>query len=76
MQLHGLTQQQIDICNELWSMQSESEVMEWFDSLPDMLKFEAYAMINLIMYEEIDQIVSQQSASDMHQAQKVLSKFY
>jgi hypothetical protein len=75
MQLHGLTPEQVKLCNDIWGMDSEQELMEWFYSLPDSLKFDAHAMINLMMFEEIDQVVAGQSPSDMQQAQEVLSRF-
>lgn len=75
MQLHGLTPEQVELCNSIWGMDSEEELMEWFYSLPDSLKFEAHAMINLMFFEEIDQVVAGQSAADMVQAQQVLSRF-
>jgi hypothetical protein len=75
MQLHGLTPEQVKLCNDIWGMDSEQELMEWFYSLPDSLKFEAHAMINLMMFEEIDQVVAGQSPGDMQQAQEVLSRF-
>jgi hypothetical protein len=56
-------------------MDTEEELMEWFYSLPDSLKFEAHAMINLMFFEEIDQVVAGQSPADMLQAQQVLSRF-
>lgn len=75
MQLHGLSAQQIEMCDQIWSMDTEEELMEWFYSLPDALKFEAHAMINLMFFEEIDQVVAGQSPADMLQAQQVLSRF-
>jgi len=75
MQLHGLTPQQVKLCNDIWGMDTEEELMEWFYSLPDSLKFEAHAMINLMLFEEIDQVVAGQAPADMIQAQKILSRF-
>ena len=75
MQLHGLTPEQVQLCNEIWGMESEAELMEWFYSLPDSLKFEAHAMINLMFFEEIDHVVAAQSPAEMLQAQQVLSRF-
>lgn len=76
MQLHGLNSVQIEMCTQIWSMDTEQELLEWFYALPDPMKFDAHAMINLIMAEEIDRVVEQQSPSDMLQAQEVLSQFY
>ena len=75
MELRGLTPEQVELCNSIWGMESEEELMEWFDSLPDLLKFEAHAMINLMFFEEIDRVVKNQSAEDMSLAQEVLSRF-
>lgn len=75
MQLQGLTAEQIKLCDQIWSKNSEEELLEWFYALPDSLKFDAHAMINLMMFEEIDRVVDQQSPSDMLQAQEVLSRF-
>lgn len=75
MQLHGLNSVQIEMCTQIWSMDTEEELLEWFYALPDSLKLDAHAMINLMMFEEIDRVVDQQSPSDMLQAQEVLSRF-
>jgi hypothetical protein len=75
MQLHGLTPKQVKLCNDIWGMDTEEELMEWFYSLPDSLKFEAHAMINLMLFEEIDHVVAGQAPADMIQAQKILSRF-
>lgn len=75
MQLHGLTPKQVKLCDEIWGMTSEEELMEWFYSLPDSLKFEAHNMINLMFFEEIDQIVNKQTPAEMLQVQQILSRF-
>lgn len=75
MQLHGLNSVQIEMCTQIWSMDTEEELLEWFYALPDSLKLDAHAMINLMMFEEIDRVVDQQSPSDMLQSQEVLSRF-
>lgn len=75
MQLHGLTARQIEICNKLWGMETEDEVMEWFDTLPQNLKFEAHLMLSLIILEQIDKTINQMNQSEMIDSQEVLSKF-
>ena len=75
MQLHRLTAQQIEICNKLWGMETEDEVLEWFDTLPQNLKFEAHLMLSLILLEQLDETVNQMSELEMIESQEVLSKF-
>lgn len=75
MQLHGLTAQQIEICNKLWGMETEDEVLEWFDTLPQNLKFEAHLILSLILLEQLDETVAQMSELEMIESQEVLSKF-
>jgi len=75
MQLHGLTPKQIKMCDTIWALNTEQELMEWFYSLPDSQKFDAHALINLMFFEEIDHVIERQSADDMHEARELLSQF-
>ena len=55
IQLQGLTPLQVEICDKIWGMQSQEEIIEWFNTLPRSLQITAHAMLNLIIAEMLDQ---------------------
>ena len=55
IQIQGLTPLQVEICDKIWGMQSQEEIIEWFNTLPRSLQITAHAMLNLIIAEMLDQ---------------------
>jgi hypothetical protein len=55
IQIEGLTPLQIEILERIWSMDSQAEVMTWFDTLPRNLRQTAHAMLMLVVIEMIDE---------------------
>lgn len=55
IRLEGLTPLQVELCDKIWGMETQEEVIEWFDTLPNSLKITAHAMLHLIIAEMIDQ---------------------
>ena len=55
IELKGLTPLQVELCDKIWSMETQEEIMAWFDTLPQRMKIQAHAMIYMIMAELLDQ---------------------
>jgi hypothetical protein len=56
MQIQGLSLIQMEIADQLWSMDSEQDVQLWIQSLPTKrLRQMAISIYNLILIEAIDE---------------------
>ena len=55
IRIEGLTPLQHEILERIWSMDSQAEVMAWFDTLPRNLRQTAHAMLMMVVIEMIDQ---------------------
>ena len=55
IRIEGLTPLQIEILERIWSMDSQAEVVAWFDTLPRNLRQTAHAMLMLVVIEMIDE---------------------
>ena len=55
IRIEGLTPLQIEILERIWSMDSQAEVMAWFDTLPRNLRQTAHAMLMMVVIEMIDE---------------------
>ena len=56
IKLQGLTPAQVEICDAIWEFDTQEEVLNWFDNLPDSMVFDAYCMLQLITAECLDQV--------------------
>ena len=55
IQLQGLTPLQVELCDKIWGMDSQEEILAWFNTLPRSLQIQAYAMLMMITAELLDQ---------------------
>ena len=55
IRIEGLTPLQHEILERIWSMDSQAEVIAWFDTLPRNLRQTAHAMLMLVVIEMIDE---------------------
>lgn len=55
IQLQGLTPLQVELCDKIWGMDNQEEILEWFNTLPRSLQIQAYAMLMMITAELLDQ---------------------
>ena len=55
IQLQGLTPLQVELCDKIWGMDSQEEILGWFNTLPRSLQIQAYAMLQMITAELLDQ---------------------
>lgn len=68
--LEGLTPLQQEILEKIWSMDSQAEVVAWFDTLPQSLKQMAHALLMMVVIEMIDQ----EPCEDLRLAQMVIDR--
>ena len=68
--LEGLTPLQHEILEKIWSMDSQAEVVAWFDTLPQSLKQVAHALLMMVVIEMIDQ----EPCEDLRLAQMVIDR--
>ena len=54
MKITGLTTLQHALCEKIWSMDTQEQLTEWFDSLPRSIQAEALTMLYMITAEAID----------------------
>jgi hypothetical protein len=55
IQIEGLTPLQMEILERIWSMDSQEQVMAWFETLPRSLRQIAHAMLMMVVIEMIDE---------------------
>jgi hypothetical protein len=70
IQIQGLTPLQIKICDQIWSMETYEEIMEWFATLSYRQKVQAHAMLTMIVAELLDQ--EEFSEEDLEPVRKIL----
>ena len=55
IEIHGLSERQVEIADMIWSLASTEELREWFDSLDRATLFEAYIVHQMILLAFLDQ---------------------
>jgi hypothetical protein len=70
IQIEGLTPLQMEILERIWSMDSQAQVMAWFETLPRNLRQTAHAMLMMVVIEMIDQ----EPCEDLRLAQMVIDR--
>lgn len=68
IKIENLSPLQREVCEKIWSMDTQDEVMNWFDTLPRNLRQTAHAMLMMIVVEMIDE----EPCTDLRLAQAVI----
>jgi hypothetical protein len=55
IEIHGLSQRQIEIADMLWNLASTEQVRDWFDSLDKETLFEAYIVHQMMLLAFLDE---------------------
>jgi hypothetical protein len=74
MQLHGLTLEQMIMCDQIWACNTQADILAWFDQLEDGEKFQAWSLIQLMTIEQLDTATEHMQASDMILAEEIISQ--
>ena len=72
IQINGLTQDQVDMLDIMWELDSEQEFFEWYDLLDEKDQQMADLLQRMIILAEID---NSQEVKDTTQATQYLKKF-
>ena len=57
IELHGLTQEQVDMLDTMWAMSDWSEVEAWQDTLPHRQRLMAVGLQLMVVQEAAEQIL-------------------
>ena len=55
IEIHGLSERQIEIADMLWNLASTEQLRDWFDSLDRDTLFEAYIVHQMMLLAFLDQ---------------------
>jgi hypothetical protein len=73
IQLQGLTPLQVELCDKIWGMDNQEEILEWFNTLPRSLQIQAWAMLQMITAELLDQ--EEFTAEDLASVRNILEQY-
>lgn len=72
MRLEGLTPEQVEMMDKLWSLDTMEEVQEFRSSLPRFRRQQIDTLLELVMYEICEEQI--ETATSYPDAEKVLQK--
>ena len=72
MELRGLTDQQVKICDALWECETNEDVRIYVRSLPQRLQQEAVVLMDMMVLGAIDDEVNEMTVYP--DAEKILAK--
>ena len=70
IEIHGLNPLQRELCDCIWSMDTQEEIMTWFKTLPESIVHEAHVMMQMIMLASLDNMCT----DDFEVARTVIEK--
>jgi hypothetical protein len=68
IQIQGLSPLQKELCDKIWSMETQEEVVSWINTLPRSVAFQAYVMMQMIVQAALDE----EDLNDMPEARAVI----
>ena len=54
--VQGFSPLQRDLADRIWSMDTQDQVQQFINTLPRSLKREAWVVMNMIIWSELDQV--------------------
>lgn len=73
IEINGLTLEQVELLDAMWSFDTEEDLHEWQDSLPLRLSQQVDSLILLVLLEQFDRLLLLDE--DYSQATDYLQKF-
>jgi hypothetical protein len=70
LQIPNLSPLQRAICDMLWSMDNKDDIVDWINTLPEDIVPVAHTMLNLMVYEIIDQ----NPIEDFSESQEIIDR--
>ena len=73
IQIHNLTQDQVDMLDHMWSLDSEEEYLMWYDLLDEQDQQQADLLMRMVILAEVDN--DMEEIQDLSLAKEALKKF-
>ena len=73
--ISGLTATDRRLCDKIWSMEDQDQVVAWFNTLPTVKRRRAHVMLQLITLALIDDWVDEFDADDMIETRELLDQY-
>jgi hypothetical protein len=73
IQIHNLTQDQVDMLDHMWSLDSEEDYLMWYDLLDEQDQQQADLLMRMIILAEVDN--DMEEIQDLSLAKEALKKF-
>jgi len=71
--IDGLTKKQVQMLDEMWSIDNEYEFLDWYEHLSEKEQHECDMLQRLILIESFDAVMAQEK--DFSDANEALAKF-
>ena len=71
--IDGLTKKQVQMLDEMWSIDNEYEFLDWYEHLTEKEQHECDMLQRLILIESFDAVMAQEK--DFSDANEALAKF-
>ena len=71
--IDGLTKKQVQMLDEMWSIDDEYEFLDWYEHLTEKEQHECDMLQRLILIESFDSVMAQEK--DFSDANEALAKF-
>ena len=71
--IDGLTKKQVQMLDEMWSIDDEYEFLDWYEHLSEKEQHECDMLQRLILIESFDAVMAQEK--DFSDANEALAKF-
>lgn len=72
IQIHNLTEEQVEMLNEMWQLDTEEDYLNWYDCLDKNQQAMADGLQQLVILAAMEDMVEQTKYED---AKQVLKKF-
>jgi len=73
IQIHNLTQDQVDMLDHMWSLDSEEDYLMWYDLLDEQDQQQADLLMRMVILAEVDN--EMEEIEDFSLAKEALKKF-
>ena len=71
----GLSRSDRELCDKIWSMEHQEDVVAWFNTLPERKRLRAHVMLQMITLALIDDWVDEFEPEDLAEAREILDQF-
>lgn len=72
--INGLNQYQVEMLDVMWSLETQEDYLEWYDSLPEPMQRQADILQRMLIMAMADNMLTEDSC-EYPEARDVLGKF-